>query len=805
MGVRASLAGLKKKLRQFNKNSRMRMQYGKYYRNLPIDPLAILLDSQHGDEIKGNLFYIAKELRENPAYAGFKIYISVKASKKKKFADLFMENDIHGVEWVDMNSKQYYKLVASAKYLINDTSFLPFWIKKEGQVYLNTWHGTPLKTLGKQVRKEFHTIGNVQRNLQVADYLLFPNEFTMQHMIEDFMLENTCKATVLMNGYPRNTAFFNDEKAQMIREQENLDGKTIYAYMPTWRGIVGKADLRLNTYLQYFLFEIDKGLRDDEIMYVNLHPFTRKNVNFRLLKKIKPFPQKYETYEFLNIADVLVTDYSSVFFDFAVTKRKVVLFTYDEEEYLADRGLYMPMQELPFPQVKDPAALLDELRSPKAYDDADFLAQFCKYDSPNATRLLCERVILGKENQIEERLIPHNGKDNILIYTGNLAKNGITTSLQNLLSNIDLQEHNYFLTFDSRKIQNYKDTLLTFPPEVHYISCMGEMDMSFWQKIAYILYSKKRLPFRLFWRMTKGAFAIEMKRRYGNIPFSTVIQFNGYEHEKILMFTFAPCNRVIYVHNNMINEIETRKIQRKAVLNYAYTHYDKLAVVSEDIIPSTKSFTGGREDHIFLTKNIINYQEILRKSKFPFVLDADTVVRPEPDNLLPILESNSKKFITIGRFSPEKGHLRLVQAFNRVWCENPDTYLIIIGGHGALYNQTLELAASLPCRDHVYLIRSMSNPYIVLTRCDYFVLSSLYEGFGIVIAEADILGKPVISTDICGPRGFLKQYGGTLVEDSEDGLYKGMTLQLQGRVAPMHVDFEKYNQEAISQFYQLLT
>ena len=464
----------------------------------------------------------------------------------------------------------------------------------------------------------------------------------------------------------------------------------------------------------------------------------------------------------------------------------------------------MPMQELPFPQVKDPAALLDELRSPKAYDDADFLAQFCKYDSPNATRLLCERVILGKENQIEERLIPHNGKDNILIYTGNLAKNGITTSLQNLLSNIDLQEHNYFLTFDSRKIQNYKDTLLTFPPEVHYISCMGEMDMSFWQKIAYILYSK-RLPFRLFWRMTKGAFAIEMKRRYGNIPFSTVIQFNGYEHEKILMFTFAPCNRVIYVHNNMINEIETRKIQRKAVLNYAYTHYDKLAVVSEDIIPSTKSFTGGREDHIFLTKNIINYQEILRKSKFPFVLDADTVVRPEPDNLLPILESNSKKFITIGRFSPEKGHLRLVQAFNRVWCENPDTYLIIIGGHGALYNQTLELAASLPCRDHVYLIRSMSNPYIVLTRCDYFVLSSLYEGFGIVIAEADILGKPVISTDICGPRGFLKQYGGTLVEDSEDGLYKGMTLQLQGRVAPMHVDFEKYNQEAISQFYQLLT
>ena len=73
----------------------------------------------------------------------------------------------------------------------------------------------------------------------MADYLLFPNDFTMQHIVEDYMLENICDATVLMGGYPRNTAFTDTAEAESIRLQEELEGKTVYVYMPTWRGVVG--------------------------------------------------------------------------------------------------------------------------------------------------------------------------------------------------------------------------------------------------------------------------------------------------------------------------------------------------------------------------------------------------------------------------------------------------------------------------------------------------------------------------------------------------------------------------------------
>ena len=80
----------------------------------------------------------------------------------------------------------------------------------------------------------------------------------------------------------------------------------------------------------------------------------------------------------------MITDYSSVFFDFACTRRKIVLFPYDKEEYLETRGMYFDMDELPFPQVFDVPELVEELRSEKNYDDSEFIRKFNAYDCPNA-------------------------------------------------------------------------------------------------------------------------------------------------------------------------------------------------------------------------------------------------------------------------------------------------------------------------------------------------------------------------------------------------------------------------------------
>lgn len=105
--------------------------------------------------------------------------------------------------------------------------------------------------------------------------------------------------------------------------------------------------------------------------------------------------------------------------------------------------------------------------------------------------------------------------------------------------------------------------------------------------------------------------------------------------------------------------------------------------------------------------------------------------------------------------------------------------------------------------DSAILLLKISNPFPILKACHSFILSSHYEGLGLVLAEADILGLPVVSTDIPGPRGFLKQHGGTLVEDSVDGIYKGMEMLYNGLVPPMYVDYEMHNRNAINEFEQL--
>ena len=127
-----------------------------------------------------------------------------------------------------------------------------------------------------------------------------------------------------------------------------------------------------------------------------------------------------------------------------------------------------------------------------------------------------------------------------------------------------------------------------------------------------------------------------------------------------------------------------------------------------------------------------------------------------------------------------------------------------VGNSDYFIIEACEYVESLECKNNIILIKTLSNPYSILKKCDYFVLSSFYEGFGIVIAEADILKKPVISTDIVGPRKFIKDNGGCLVENSEKGLESGIQRLLNNEIKVMNVDYEKYNQEALEEFYDLI-
>ena len=784
-----------------------KLRYTHYFKKLKIDEKAILLESQHGTEFSGNMFYLIKELATNEEYKSYKVYVSCRVGNKAKVEGIFEKYGIEGVTPVVLSTFKYMKLLASAKYLFNDNTFLPFYLKKPGQVYLNTWHGTPLKTLGKGIRNAMHGIGNAQKNFIAADYLLYPNTYTMEHMIEDYMLENVALGKAVLAGYPRNTAFFNKERGKEILEELEIQDKKVYAYMPTWRGSVGNIDAKANAYFQYYLYELDKILSDDEIVYLNLHPIAKKDVDFTTFKHIRNFPADYETYDFLNCAECLVTDYSSVFYDYAVTGKKIILFTFDEEDYFADRGVYKPLSALPFTNVKTVEDLLKEMRTPKNYDDKAFLEEYCTYDCPEAAKALLDFTILGKKiDLVKEVEIAKNGKKNILLYLGNLDQNGITTSGVNLLNNLDPTEYNYYVSFPAERGKLHQDTIANLPEGVNYIPVQGVFNLSFLKKKMWMSFNRRKFPFAPMMALMKKEWQYEIQRIYGGAPFDSAIQFNGYETKMILLFSQFKCNNGIYVHSDMVKERELKGNQRKSVLSYAYKTYDNVALVTEDIVDSTASFVR-KTDNFKIAHNIIAYDEIVRKGNGEIEFDEGvTQSNKDIEELKDILDSDAKVLINVGRFSPEKDHKRMINAFNNIWQENKNTYFIIIGGiqRDGIYDELCEYVKTLPCGENVILILSMTNPLPIVKKCAGFILASHYEGFGLVLVEADILGLPVVSTDITGPRTFMKKNNGTLVENTQEGVEKGFRLLIDGKVPMLTTDYQEYNRQAIAEFKAII-
>ena len=120
--------------------------YNFFYERLRLDRQRILLESRGGNGLEGNLLRILEEL-SGKSYAGFRCMLSVRKSARKAIKRKIKEYGIKGVKLVKFGSLSYYYWLAKAGYLVNDTSFPGKFVKKDGQIYFNTWHGTPLKKM----------------------------------------------------------------------------------------------------------------------------------------------------------------------------------------------------------------------------------------------------------------------------------------------------------------------------------------------------------------------------------------------------------------------------------------------------------------------------------------------------------------------------------------------------------------------------------------------------------------------------------------------------------------------------------
>lgn len=777
--------------------------YSTYY-NQPLDANLVYLESRDGLDFTGNILRIAQELCSNKAYSMLRFCVRTRNGVRDKIDTLSSRYglDLSRFEFVEYEW-QAVEVMERAKYIVSDSGMPWAYVKREGQVVLNTWHGTPLKVMGKYIPTEEHKIGTVQHFFLSSDYMLFPSDYMREKMLTSYMMDKVASGKAMMEGYPRNSVFFDKQCREDVRKELGFVDKTVYAYMPTHRGtsIKSKNSSQLIDVLDY-LSELDCYLKDSELLLVKLHVFNQSQIDFAQFDHIEAFPEGYEPYDVLNATDGLITDYSSVMFDYANSRNNIILFAYDEEEYFQDRGTYFPLSELPFPIVRDVASLLGAMRAGKNYDDTEFLNTYCTFDNKDAVERICRQLIFGEEC-CQTRTIS-NGKDNVLIFGGSLAKNGITTVLFNLLNSLDKEERNYILAFKAQEVAADPTRLNAIPSDVPYLPLMSDQFYTTNERVAYDEFRASKDYDAPYPELLTRLFQREWDRYYWGVKFSDVIQFDGYGVNVNLLFLEANANRCIYVHNDMIKEIHERGLQHPATLRKVYSSFENVALVSEHLRPIVEEISE-RSDNINLIGNIHDADGVRSKARMSIEFQKDTLLRSwTPGGIEDFTENRGFKFISIGRFSREKGHERLIRAFDRFCDDYPDSKLLIIGGHGVLYDKTIKCVLEQNHYEQMLVLKSIVNPMPILAKSDLFLLSSFYEGLGMVFQEADSLGIPAISTDIGGPREFFKSHGGYLCPNTEDGIYDAMHAFARGDVHVMNVDYTKRNAAVMNRFKAML-
>ena len=759
--------------------------YYTYYHE-KIDENIIYVECDHGKDFNGNVFRIVEEI-SNGNYGNFKIYVYGNQITKNKILKLQKNYNLN-INKIIIKESEALRILEKAKYIITDSTVHKKYVKRPEQTLIYLWDKTPFKTIGKDNVNEELMLAAVQQTMLSSDYLLFSNEYSCEKVLNAYMMEKIYPGKILIEGYPRNSVFFDGDR-EKLKSALKMDNKEIFAFISD-----EKNEKDWKKLINYFL-ELDKNLKDNQLLLIKLNNLNQK-IDFKKFKHIKKFPTEYETYEVLNCVDTLITDYASVTFDFANAKGKIILYGKGHAD------LYLNPSDLPFPKVQSIEDLVRELNSEKDYDDSEFMEEYCKYDNPNAVENICKHIfkneIICKEKTIE------NDKPNILIFGGGMLNNGITSSLINLLNNIDRENYNFFISFrqwDNYIKENQNHIFNIMPNNVEFLPLRSEFIKTARENRAYSDFlnseKSKNCP-----KVVNQMLKREFERQYPGNIFQSIVNFDGYGEDENLMFSRTNKTASIWVHNDMVQELENKTNQNKNVLRDCYNTYDNVVVVSPDLIYPT-SQVSGRNDNIKLVHNVNNFEKIKNNGDKELFIDPNTEIKVHNiEGLSGILESSGKKIVTIGRFSPEKGHDRLLKAFDKFTDDYPDTQLIIIGGYGESYNQTEQLRNQLKHWQNVALVKWIANPMPILKDCDLFVLSSHYEGWPMTIMEADVFNIPVLATSITGTQ-WMKDYGGYLVENSEEGILKGLYDFAEGNVNTLGIDYEEYNKNAIEEFYSI--
>ena len=732
------------------------------------------------------------------------------------------------VLFVGKNSGGYFKALASAGYLvINNT--LPFYFtKKPGQVYVNTWHGIPLKTLGYDIPDGKYTARNMTRNFLQADYLISPCRFMTRIYLESYKLDGIYTGKIIESGYPRNDLLFNSPREEVLRRLSErgtvIDpDKKVILYAPTWKGTsFDRADkdiARYDEFCDYLSAHIDT---DKYQILIKPHPMVYKLLTEEEKSSGRYVSQSVDTDELMSLTDILVSDYSSIFFDFLLTDRPIIFYIPDVESYKEYRGMYFGLDDLPGPyscDMSDIAAWISDAENVRRQYAAKYdgmKAWSCEFDDGRVSERVVRTVFYDDESDCRVLSGFVSGeKKRLLINGGSFAMNGVTTSLLTLLNLLDYDKYDVSLMVipDERSMDN----IMKINDHVRVLCRVGQIPFGIRELVRHKSIVRHGLNDRLYRELiSDGPYKRNYTRSFGNSTFDTVIDYSGYGITQPL--TLMQCDgakRVIWQHNDLLLDLTNSQKKKRGVYRRSsatpieslvtlYDYFDEIVSCSEAVMKTNRRnlSTEATYDKFTFSTNPIDFERIKRCCDSATYEAGCFIDCPgtEKEKRIPAPESDNVNFVTMGRFSPEKNHLNLIDGFAKLYAENQRCRLYIIGD-GAMKGEYEERIAALGLDGKVILTGLLDNPFGVIQRCGCFVLPSLYEGMGVVVYEARAMQLAIIvsrfeaADAVCIPGGQL------LTGHSSDELYAALKEFADGKLTnDYNFDPERFNRKALTEF-----
>lgn len=362
---------------------------------LPVDEKLIIFESGVGKQYADSPRYIYEEiLKRDLDYKKVWIY-----NKNHQFQDA-------NTKRIKRLSPSYYYYLAKAKYWVNNQNFPTYIKKRKETTYVQTWHGTPLKKMlfdinNVQGRSEDY-VERVYSASQTWDYLISPSEYASVAFKSAFKY----KGNILEIGYPRNDIFYKDEQHDLSKAvKDNLKipkDKKVILYAPTFR------DNQVSKTNKFFFdnpLDLDKmkaDLGDEYIVLLRMHVVVSNKIT--ISKDLKGFVYNMSNYpdiqELYLISDILITDYSSVMFDFANTRKPMLFYTFDLEMYRDQlRGFYMDFEnEAPGPLVVNTDEIIDSVLNMKDVSNQyegkyeSFFQKYCSLEDGYASKRLVNKI-----------------------------------------------------------------------------------------------------------------------------------------------------------------------------------------------------------------------------------------------------------------------------------------------------------------------------------------------------------------------------------------------------------------------------